>query len=70
MTGAIRPWCAKVRYPGLKPFLGGTVVIPADAQAHEIEAALRKHFLTFLPPGFEIIEPLCGALFFSEWDGE
>jgi hypothetical protein len=38
--------------------------MPADAQHHEIEAALVAHFLTFLPPGFSIIEPMCGALFF------
>lgn len=69
MTSAIRPWCAKARYPGLEPFLGGTVVMPADAPSHEIEPAMHEHFLTFLPPGFEIIEPVCGALFFCEGDG-
>jgi hypothetical protein len=62
---AIRPWCAKAQYPGQKPFLGGTVVLDASARSDEIEAALRAHFLEFLPAGFEIIEPLCGALFFS-----
>lgn len=66
MTRAIRPWCAEARYPGLKEFVGGTVIIPADAQAHEIEVALRAHFLTFLPPGFAIIAPMCGALVFAE----
>lgn len=68
MADAVRPWCAKARYPGLKTFLGGTVTMQADAAAHEVEAALNAHFLTFLPPGFEIIEPVCGSLFFSSGD--
>jgi hypothetical protein len=39
--------------------------LPRDAQHHEIIAALDKHARTFLPAGFDIIEPLCGALFFA-----
>ncbi|WP_143732990.1 hypothetical protein [Pontibaca methylaminivorans] len=66
MRNANRPWCAKARYPGLDPFLGGTVVMPADAASHEVETALIEHFRRFLPDGFEIIEPVCGALFFTE----
>lgn len=66
MSEAIRPWCAKAIYPGLKPFIGGTVILPANAQAHEVMAALEAHFHTFLPAGFEIIESMCGAIFFSE----
>ena len=62
---AQRPWCAKATFPDLKPFIGGTITMPADAQHHEIEAALVAHFLTFLPPGFSIIEPMCGAMFFQ-----
>ena len=42
--------------------------MPADAQSHEIEAALIAHFLTFLPPGFVIIEQKCGAIFFQEYN--
>jgi hypothetical protein len=60
-----RPWCAKARYPGLREFIGGTVMIPSRAQSHEIEAALVAHFLTFLPPGFVIVEPVCGVIFFN-----
>jgi hypothetical protein len=62
---AIRPWCAKAQYPGLLTFRVGTVHLPRDAQHHEIIAALDKHARTFLPAGFDIIEPLCGALFFA-----
>lgn len=69
MKPAIRPWCAKAQYPGLKPFMGGTVLIPHDARIDQIEAALEAHFLTFLPPGFQIIEPVAGALFFND-EGE
>ena len=65
MTQAIRPWCAIAVYPGLKEFIGGTVVLPADAQSHEIEAALRDHFATFIPPGFKVIKPVAGAMFFQ-----
>ena len=69
MTDAIRPWCAKAVYPGLREFVGGTIAMPADAAAHEIEAALDAHFRTFLPDGFKIVEPACGALFFQP-DGD
>ncbi|SIT74549.1 hypothetical protein SAMN05421849_0176 [Pontibaca methylaminivorans] len=40
--------------------------MPADAASHEVETALIEHFRRFLPDGFEIIEPVCGALFFTE----
>jgi hypothetical protein len=65
---AVRPWCAKASFPGLKPFVGGTVIASADLQSHEIEALIDAHFRTFLPPGFKIIEPMCGSLFIHEED--
>lgn len=65
MTQAVRPWCGEAVYPGLEPFALGTIIMPHDAQHHEIEAALHRHALTFLPDGFEIIRPVCGALFFN-----
>lgn len=64
MTDAIRPWCAWAQYPGKAPFLGGTVTLSAEAMAHEVDAALRAHFLTRLPDGFQILEPVAGSLFF------
>lgn len=67
---AIRPWCAQARYPGLEPFVGGTITLPSDAKSHEIERALSEHFLTFIPPGFEIIKPMCGVLFFQPEDDD
>lgn len=66
MRDAIRPWCAEAEFPGLKPFLGGTITLPATARHDEIIAALEAHFRTFLPPGFSIVRPVCGALFFVE----
>jgi hypothetical protein len=68
MADAIRPWCAEAAYLGLEPFIGGTIYLPAKAQAHEIEAALLAHFRSFLPDGFTIVRPVCGALFFQEAD--
>lgn len=66
----IRPWCAVAIYPGLAEFTLGTITMPADARHDEIEAALAKHAAQFLPPGFKIIKPMCGALFFQgECDG-
>lgn len=62
----IRPWCAIAQFPGLKKFRFGTITLPVEARHDEIVAALRTHALTFLPDGFEIIEPRCGALFFQE----
>lgn len=67
MAKMIRPWCAKIQYPGLKPCVGGTITMPADAQYHEIEAALTAHFLTFIPPGFQILEHMCGAIFYLDY---
>ena len=61
---SIRPWSAKAQYPGLATFVLGTVVLPKEARHDEIVSALQDHAATFLPPGFEIIEPMCGALFF------
>ena len=63
---SVRPWCAIAQYPGLQRFMLGTVVVAADARHDEIIEALRNQALTFLPPGFEIVEPRCGALFFQE----
>ena len=68
MAKGIRPWCAQIRFPGLQPCFAGNITMPADAQSHEIEAALIAHFLTFLPPGFVIIEQKCGAIFFQEYN--
>ena len=65
MTEAIRPWCAKASFPNLKPFIVGTVTVPASARYDEVVEALSQHALTFLPPGFTIIEPICGAIFFQ-----
>jgi len=65
MADAIRPWCAIAMYPGLRKFAVGTIAMPADARHNEIMAALQAHALTFLPPGFEILEPRCGSLFFQ-----
>lgn len=66
MAPAIRPWCAVAQYPGKLSFLVGTVQVPATARHDEIIAALRDYALTFLPDGFDIIEPRCGSLFFQE----
>jgi hypothetical protein len=66
MGKSIRPWCAKAKYKDLKPFIVGTVTLPEDARHDEIISALEGRALEFLPVGFEIIEPLCGALFFQE----
>jgi hypothetical protein len=65
MTDAIRPWCAVAAYPGLAEFTLGTITMPADARHDQIEAALADHAASFLPPGFTIIKPVCGALFFQ-----
>jgi hypothetical protein len=60
----VRPWCAKAVFPGLKEFVLGTIVLPEDTQSHAIEQALYDHAHKFLPTGFEIVEPMCGAIFF------
>ena len=60
----IRPWCAKAVYPGLKEFVIGTIVLPVETSSVDVEKALYEHALTFLPVGFKLIEPICGAIFF------
>ncbi len=60
----VRPWCAKAVFPGLKEFILGTIVLKEDSQSHEIMTALYAHGRTFLPDGFEITQPVCGAIFF------
>jgi len=65
-TASVRPWCAIAQYPGLQRFMLGTVAVASGARHDEIIEALRSHALTFLPQGFEIVEPRCGALFFQE----
>ena len=64
MTDAIRPWCAVAKFPGMEPFLMGTVTLPAGARQDEIEAALQAHGKSMLPDGFAILDMKCGALFF------
>lgn len=66
MNEAIRPWCAVAQYPGLQEFLVGTVTMPAGARHDEVEKALYKCASEFLPPGFLIMKPMCGAVFFQE----
>lgn len=61
----IKPWCAVAQYPDKKKLWCGTITMPANAQYHEIEAAMRNHMLQFLPNGFEITDLVCGALFFQ-----
>lgn len=66
LEGYNTPWCAIAHYPGKeKRFRVGTVWLPANAQSHEIEAALVEHVLTFLPSGFVIIEQQCGEMVWS-----
>lgn len=60
----VRPWCAKAVFPGLKEFILGTIVLPENTASHAIEQALYDHAHGFLPTGFKIVEPRCGAIFF------
>jgi len=66
LTCMTRPWCGVAQFPGLAQFMIGTVHLPVGARHDEIVAALEAAALRFLPPGFQIIEPQCGAIFFSE----
>lgn len=59
-----KPWSAKAVYEGLKPIICGTITMPVDAMQHEIEDAMRKKMSEHLPEGFQILELMCGAVFF------
>ncbi len=64
-----RPWSAEAQYPGKATFLVGTVVIEDGTPSHEINRQLKDHALSFLPDGFAIVRPVCGAIFFAP-DGD
>lgn len=60
-----RAWCGQAQYPGLKPFVFGTVVLDAKAKDHEVREALDDlwfSIIAFSPPPYE---PIPGALFFK-----
>jgi hypothetical protein len=63
---AIRPWCVKAQYPGLEPFVAGTVTLPLGARHDEIMDALDAMLKRILPQGYVMLEPLCGSIFFNE----
>ena len=60
-----RAWCAKVKYPGLKEFILGTVVLDARATHQEVCRALSELWADFSPHPEPSIEPIPGALFFQ-----
>jgi len=63
---AIRPWCAKAQYPGLEPFMFGTVTLPLDARHDEIVDALDAALTRIIPQGYTILAVECGSIFFNE----
>lgn len=63
---AIRPYCGVANYPGKKPFLFGSVAIPADARHDEIVTALLAYAAEILPPGLQLLSVRAGSLFFVE----
>lgn len=67
----MRAWCARYQWPGKKPFILGTVLLPRDTMQHQLEAELVKLFDEkwgdILPDHFErpqLIALLPGAIFF------
>ncbi len=61
---AMRPWCARIRYPGKSPILFGTTTVRHDAPLHEVQAALVADIDDCLPGGWEILSLLPGAIVF------
>jgi hypothetical protein len=61
-----RSWCAKACYSGCEPFIFGSVMLPADAKFHEVEAALLALWKSISPHPAPRIEPVPGLLVFQE----
>ena len=65
-----RAWCFRASYPGKAEFVFGSVVLPYDAMAHEIDAELRAEWsrcFPFDPPANAVAVP--GMVWFQP-DGE
>lgn len=68
---AVRSWVANAKYPDLASFILGTIALPEDARHDEIETALFEFAKGFLPSGLEILNIMCGSLFFvPDEDGD
>lgn len=60
-----QPWCARVHFPGLAPFLFGTVWVP-DGRQEEALAAIHKLWATRFPcPMPSVVAMIPGALVFQ-----
>ncbi len=60
-----QPWCAKLQYPGLLPFLFGTVWV-RDGRQEEATTAIRELWATRFPhPMPPIVAMMPGALVFQ-----
>lgn len=57
-----RTWIARARYPGLDDFIVGTVFTAREASEETARALLLEYILTILPPGFEILAVMPGAV--------
>lgn len=69
---ALRPWCARLRYPGLAPFIFGTALVPANAGEEATRQSVIAEAATVIPAGFEILELMGGSVVFhpQERDNE
>ena len=62
---AERAWCAEIQYPGLKPVLVGTVMLPTDAMHHEVERSVRQEIREHLPDGYALLNLVPGMMVFQ-----
>lgn len=62
-----RSWCARLQYPGLRPFLFGTIVVRHEAPDHEVRLELMRAVAEVLPtePPPLLVGLTPGALFYQ-----
>jgi hypothetical protein len=65
-----RSWCGRGQYPGLKPFVFGTIVLDAKAKDHEVRQALDDLWFSLIPFSPPDYVPVPGALFFEAEDDD
>ena len=64
-----RSWCARCQYPGLKPFIAGTVIVAGLREESEARPAMEAMLRRILPTMPEILAMIPGALVFEAPNG-
>ncbi|HWJ71889.1 MAG TPA: hypothetical protein VNX29_01870 [Kaistia sp.] len=64
----LRRWCAVIEFPGKAPIMFGTEFVRHGAPDREVEDALRAAITEHLPDGWNLVNMIPGAIFFTAED--